>query len=110
VKIHERIKEVRAILGLSQAKFAKRIAISPSYLAEIELGNKTPAERIIRLLAVECNVNDSWLCTGEGATFKEDMDGQTAKIVSMFALLSPQFKACALQQVEALVNLHSCAG
>lgn len=38
--IHERIREIRQALGLSQAKFAKDISISSGYVAGLELGNR----------------------------------------------------------------------
>ena len=38
MSIHERIREIRQALGLSQAKFAKDI--SSGYVAGLELGNR----------------------------------------------------------------------
>lgn len=40
MSIHERIREIRQVLGLSQAKFAKDISISSDYVAGLELGNR----------------------------------------------------------------------
>ena len=36
MSIHERIREIRQALGLSQAKFAKDISISSGYVAGLE--------------------------------------------------------------------------
>ena len=44
---NQRVKQVRRALELSQPKFAEAIAISKSYMAEIELGNRTVNERMI---------------------------------------------------------------
>lgn len=103
--INKRIKEVRTALGITQTKFAERIAISASYLAEIEHNNKGATERVIRLLSAEFNVSDHWLRTGEGSMFNDEVDIQTAKIISLFKSLSQQFKDCAINQLDALANL-----
>ena len=105
--VNERIKEVRTSVGITQAKFAERIAISASYLAEIEHNNKPASERIIRLLIAEYNVNDLWLRTGEGSMFNDGMDVQTIKVISLFKSLNQQFKACAINQLGELADLHS---
>ena len=52
--------------------FAKRIAISTSYLGGIELNARVANERIIRLNVTEFNVNEKWLRTGEGEMFNSN--------------------------------------
>lgn len=106
MSINQRIREVRTAIGLSQVKFAERMAISSSYLAEIELNNKSASERIIRLLSSEFNVNSHWLRTGETAMFGDDMDVQVSKLLSTFKSLNHQFKECALSQIDELANLQ----
>jgi len=105
--IHERIKQVRAATGLSQVKFAERMAISSGYLAEIEINNKVASERIIRLLVSEFNVDDNWLRTGEGEMFSAGMDAQLSAITNLFNSFNQQFKGCALNQMEELANLYN---
>ena len=105
--IHERIKHVRAAVGLSQVKFAERMAISAGYLAEIEINSKVASERIIRLLVSEFNVDDTWLRTGEGEMFSTGMDAQLSTITNLFNSFNQQFKGCALNQMEELANLYS---
>jgi transcriptional regulator with XRE-family HTH domain len=106
MSVNERIREVRNNLKLSQAKFAERMAISSSYLADIELSKRTATERIVRLLSAEFNVDEHWLRTGEGGMFKSDVDVQVASILSLFKSLSPQFKECAISQLRELADLH----
>ena len=107
MQIYERIREVRNAVGLSQAKFAERMAISSSYVAEIELNNKEASERILRLLISEFNVSSSWLREGEGEMFSTGMDAQLSKITSLFNSFDSQFKGCAINQMEELANLFS---
>lgn len=105
--IHARIKQIRTTVGLSQVKFAERIAISSSYLAEIELNNKVASERIIRLLVSEFNVDDCWLRTGEGEMFNIGMDAKLSQINSLFNSFNQQFKECAMNQMEELAKLYN---
>ena len=82
------------------------MAVSSSYFANIELGNKPVTERIIRLLAAEFNVSENWLRTGKGDMFTEGVDEQISKLISAFKSLNQQFKECALNQMDDLALLH----
>jgi len=59
MSIHERIREIRQALGLSQAKFAKDISISSGYVAGLELGNRKVNDRMIKLICTQYNVNEA---------------------------------------------------
>jgi len=107
VSANARIREIRNTLGFTQQKFAERIAISISYLAEIEYGNRVVTERIIRLISLEFNIDSCWIRTGDGTMFIEDVDAQISKLISAFKLLNYSFKECAISQVESLVELNN---
>ena len=107
VTINDRIKEARIAIGLSQVKFAKRMAISSSYLAEIELSNRSANERIIRLLSAEFGVDAHWLRTGEGSMFNTDTDIEALEILNLFKSFNPQFRRCALKQMGELASLYA---
>ena len=103
--INERIKQVRHTLNLTQGKFGERIAISISYLAGMELGDKKVNDRIIRLICMEFNVSEHWLRTGEGSMYDKESEINIAKITSLFKSLNLQYQECALIQLNALVEL-----
>ena len=107
MSINKRIRETRQAIGLTQTKFAERIAISISYLAGMELGNKKVNERTVRLISTEFNVNEHWLRTGEGSVFSEGADAKIAKISSLFKSLNPHFQDCALNQLNELAELNN---
>ena len=90
---------------ISPTKFAKRIAISGSYLAEMEAYRKPASERIIRLVIAEFNINDHWLRTGGGLMFDDEMDVEIVKLIYTFKSLSPSFKVCTLNQMDELAAL-----
>ena len=48
MSINQRVKQVRQALKLSQAKFAKALAISNGYIAGIELEHNSVNDRLIK--------------------------------------------------------------
>lgn len=102
-----RIKQLRQALGLTQSKFAERISISTSYVAEMELGNKKANDRTIRLISTEWGVDEHWLRTGEGTMYYEAAEANLAKVTSLFKSLSPGYQECALNQLNALFDLYN---
>ena len=103
--VNKRIKEVRKMMGLTQSKMAERIAISTSYLGEIETCVKIANERVIRLLGAEFNISEHWLRTGEGSTFNEDTNPHEARAASIFKSLSLPLQICAVNILEELAQL-----
>ena len=69
--INKRIEAVRKSLDLSMDKFGSKIGITRSQINNLEKGANNPAERTIRLICMEFNVNENWLRTGEGQMFNE---------------------------------------
>jgi len=106
MSINERIKKARGAICLTQSRFAEHIAISTSYLGEIELGKKAVNERIIRLVIAEFNINEHWLRTGEGEMFSQSVDTQAVRFLSLFKSLDSLFQLHALDQLEGLVSLN----
>lgn len=64
--MHERIKELRKYLGLTQQEFADRLGIKRGAVANYEIGRNAPIDAVISLICREFGVNESWLRTGEG--------------------------------------------
>lgn len=66
LKPYERIKYYREkILGISQAKFAKKLKISTSNLSNIEVERVRLTDRVISEIAEAYNLNENWIKTGE---------------------------------------------
>lgn len=78
--MNERIKNLRKSLNMTQEEFSKRIGLSRNFIAQVEIGTKTPSERTISDICREFEVNDEWLRTGEGEMFiqksKEEQLGE----------------------------------
>ncbi|WP_297995505.1 helix-turn-helix domain-containing protein [uncultured Clostridium sp.] len=70
--ISERIKFLRkSILNLNQDDFSKKIGISRSNVANIEVGRINITDRTIVDICREFNINESWIRNGEGEIFAE---------------------------------------
>lgn len=67
--MHERINALIKALGINQTKFAERINVSRSFVSQMCIGVKTPADRTISDICREFDVNEKWLRTGEGEMF-----------------------------------------
>ena len=106
MEIRDRIKEVRNAIGITQAKFAERIAISTSYISELEKGLKDATERILRLIASEFNVSEHWLKTGQGVMFNEDVSANVSEAIGMFKSLDPPFQKGVLKILSALEEIN----
>jgi len=104
---NERVREVRKNKGLTQMEFSGRISISLSYLAGIETNARRVNNRIMRLIANAFNVNEGWLRTGNGKMFNVGPNVCIEDAISLFKMLSPYHKKCALKQIEALVDLEA---
>jgi transcriptional regulator with XRE-family HTH domain len=103
---YKRLKEVRSTLELTQIKFAERIGIAPSYLAEMELGKKNLNDRTIRLINMEFGVSEHWLHTGGGTMYDEESAVNLAKATSLFKSLTVAHQGIVLVLLNALAGLQ----
>ena len=69
--IHERIRELRERLNISQTEFAENLGSGRGIIKNIEEGRTLPKPQLIDLIARVFNVNRTWLETGEGEMFVE---------------------------------------
>ena len=68
--MHERLKEIRKALGLTQKEFAARIGIKQNTIAQYEIGRNEPIDAVVSLICREYNVDEVWLRTGVGEMFR----------------------------------------
>ena len=68
--MNERIKKIRKSLNMTQEEFSKQIGLSRNFIAQVEIGTKTPSDRTISDICREFNVNEKWLRTGTGEIFQ----------------------------------------
>jgi len=107
MEIKDRVKELRTAIGITQVKFAERIAISTSYISEVESGVKEINERVLRLIIAEFNVNEQWLRAGQGSMFNEDISAYISEAMGIFKTLDQRFQAGALKILEVIKDMNS---
>ena len=64
--MHERIKELRKHLGLTQAEFGDKISMRQTGVAWLESGERKITDRVITTICAVFGVDEIWLRTGEG--------------------------------------------
>lgn len=80
--MHERIKELRKYLGLTQAEFGEKIAMRQTGVAWLESGDRKITDRVITTICAVFGVDETWLRTGDGEMFREPtIDEQIAGFV-----------------------------
>lgn len=79
----DRFKELRKALSLTQQKFADELYLSRIFVAQIEMGLKTPSERTIKDICRKFKVNYDWLVYGTGNMFQDDNSDAQAIINSI---------------------------
>lgn len=83
--MHERIKELRKALGLTQQKFADGMGVKQNTIAQYESGRNAPIDAVITLICRTYGVSEAWLRTGEGEMFvPRDRSDAIAQEVSRF--------------------------
>lgn len=106
MSINQRIKQIRHELNLSQAKFAKELSISNSYIAGIELENRNVNDRILKLVCMTFNVNEDWLRTGNGDMFNRELNHMAELALSKFKDLTPEFQDYIVKQISLLLEMQ----
>lgn len=67
----ERIRELRKMLGLTQADFGKYLGIAGNTVTSYEKGTREPSNAVVALICKEFGINEHWLRTGEGTMVVE---------------------------------------
>jgi transcriptional regulator with XRE-family HTH domain len=105
--VYERIKEIRARLGLSQVEFSKRIFLSKSFYGDIEIGKKKLNDRIIFIVSKQFNVNEDWIRTGKGEMFIDrPPDIRLEKLLDIYNQLDGSLRECLVEQSGILLKLQ----
>ena len=67
--ISQRIKMIRAALGINQTQMAQDLSVAQSSIAQMETGRRPVLDKTIRLISSFYGVNENWLRIGEGNMF-----------------------------------------
>ena len=111
MSINQRIVLLRHSLKLTQKEFAKKVFLSTSFLASIEIEQKKVLDRHIKLIISAFGVNEAWLRTGEGEIFEKDStpNYKIAETLEIFKQLNPFFQDFILGQMNKLLEYERAA-
>ena len=84
--MHERIRNLRRILDLTQEKFAERIGIKRNTVATYESGRNEPVDSVVALICREFHVNEEWLRNGTGEMFAQDSEDEMQALTEKYSL------------------------
>ncbi len=103
--MYHRLKELRRALGMNQNDFAKRLGLSQSTLAMIEVGKRNFNEKHLKLVCSAFKVSEKWLRTGEGEMF--DASPYEGEFLSIFEELRPETQQYLLTMARELLNTQT---
>lgn len=103
--MHERLKELRKSLHLTQQEFADKLGITRSTVATYEMGKSNPSDAAISLICNKFNVSEIWLRTGIGDTYIK-MDPDTVLMQWAGTVLSSTDKSFQKRFVAMLSKLN----
>ena len=69
--MNERIAYIIKACGITQAKFAEELHVTPALVSKLCAGSCNPSERTMNDICEKFNVDPVWLRTGEGEPFVE---------------------------------------
>lgn len=118
MEINDRIREIRATLGLTQKEFGEKLSIAQSYLTNIETGKRKVTEKIQKLICLQFNVREEWLLTGNGDIFNTDsdddmlnglverynLDSLDLRIITQYLALKPYQRTVIKEYLRTLVS------
>ena len=81
----ENLKKIRHRLGLSVAKFADKLEMSPRTLTTYERNERTPSWLLFTQLYIKLNVNMNWFVSGEGEMFNPKEPQQDEQLEELVA-------------------------
>lgn len=99
--MYHRLKALRKALGLNQQEFSRRLGLSQSTLAMMEVGKRNLNEKHIKLICSYFKVNECWLRTGEGEMF--GASPHESEFLSIFEALRPETQQYLLDMARGLL-------
>lgn len=113
MEISDRLKEIRKILGLTQADFGEKMGLKPTAIGQMENGTRNITERTLILLQEKHNVNMDYLLYGNGEVFikpntfsldeyakKNDLTQKDLVVIREFMALDSKAKEAVYSMLE----------
>lgn len=100
----DRMKIVRKYMGMTQQEFADFLGTPKTNIVNYEVGRRNPVSSYLSLLCNKCNVNETWLLTGEGEMrIPESREQEIARITASLYNADP--KSLQYKFIKAIAEL-----
>lgn len=96
LKFGTRVKQRREKLGLSQNDLAVKLRVTPSAVAQWELGKNGPQMRTFNELVAILGVSGSWLSAGSENIFED-------RVLELIRELDPQDQPLVIDMIEVII-------
>ena len=83
---NERIKQVRKSLNLTLAVFGQSIGITSAAMSKVENGKRSVTEQVRKAVCREFGVSETWMLTGDGEMFENDVAHELDAAVKRYHL------------------------
>jgi len=104
VRVLQRVKEIRKVLGLNQTDFAKYLGITQTAYSMIENGYRPLTNKYIKTISSIFNVNEVWLRSGEGEMFLSSP--YEKEFIEIFEHLRPETQQYLLLMARELLDVQ----
>lgn len=109
--IGERIKEIRKVVGFTQARFARIFGIDGAHISKIESGKANPSKQLIISICRSFSIREDWILEGKGPMEESPLsDAEKKKIKALgeekeieFAIMKLGFCSSLLQDMFPLM-------
>lgn len=106
--IHERFKELRKYLKMTQTEFGEQLGKTMRTIQEYERANRAITDGVLLNLQEKFNVNIEWMRTGQGSMFldkkKDDKNKRYDFLLKMLDDFSDEELAEIIKTTQAMVN------
>lgn len=104
--IGERIKQLRAVAGLTQTELAEKVGLTYVQVGRYETGKSKPSSEVLQKLAVALETSTDFLMNGDQseAISAQFTDKDLLKQFKAVQLLSPEDKNVVKTLIDALIT------
>lgn len=100
----DRLKQLRKLLGLSQAEFAEAIGLKQSAYSQIEKGNNPLGTIHINSICMAFNVREAWLRSGKEPIFNAPKEEE--EVLQLYQKLTGSSQEYLLEMARGLLKLQ----
>lgn len=102
----DRVREIRKSFHLTLEKFGEKLGVGKTAVSNIENGNRSLTEQMLRSICREYHVSEDWLRNGTGEMFVTLT--RREKLASFFgSLMKESDDSYKLRFMEALADLNA---